>query len=120
MYRPLVDVSRGGAGLPGGGGQSASRGGGLPRRGASWGGLHPKGFCPTPPGLPMRGGVDPLPPVNRMIHMCGNITLPQTSFAGGKNSNFDPYNFTQLILLSQQLTCFWLIHAVNTNTGGKE
>ena len=25
------------------------------------------------------------PPVNRMTHACENITLPQTSFAGGKN-----------------------------------
>ena len=24
------------------------------------------------------------PPVNRMTHRCKNITLPQTSFAGGK------------------------------------
>ena len=26
------------------------------------------------------------PPVNRMTDRCKNITLPQTSFAGGKNS----------------------------------
>ena len=24
-------------------------------------------------------------PLNRLTHMCKNITLPQTSFAGGKN-----------------------------------
>ena len=27
------------------------------------------------------------PPVNRMTNRCKNITLPQTSFAGGKNIN---------------------------------
>ena len=34
------------------------------------------------------GGVGQIPllPVNRMTHRCKNITLPQTSFAGGKNS----------------------------------
>ena len=26
------------------------------------------------------------PPVNRMTNRCKNITLPQTSFAGGKNA----------------------------------
>ena len=71
------------------------------------GGLHPGG-CPTSEkiciqgalhlgGLPnprgsasrgvcIQGGWgDPLPPVNRMTHKCKNITLPQTSFVGGKN-----------------------------------
>ena len=28
------------------------------------------------------------PPVNRMTHRCKNITLPQTSFAGGKYVTF--------------------------------
>ena len=28
----------------------------------------------------------PTPPVNRMTHRCTNITLPQSSFAGGNNS----------------------------------
>ena len=27
------------------------------------------------------------PPVNRMVHRCENITLPQTSFAGGNNGD---------------------------------
>ena len=31
------------------------------------------------------GGVRYSPPVNRMTNRCKNITLPQTSFAGGKN-----------------------------------
>ena len=38
--------------------------------------------------LMLWGGVDLvryLPPVNRMTNRCKNITLPQTSFAGGKN-----------------------------------
>ena len=38
------------------------------------GNLHPLGV-----------GWDPLIPVNRMTDRCENITLPQTSFAGGNN-----------------------------------
>ena len=34
---------------------------------------------------PMGVGWDPLIPVNRMTDRCENITLPQTSFAGGNN-----------------------------------
>ena len=30
----------------------------------------------------------PPPPMNRMTHASKNITLPQTSFAGGKNISF--------------------------------
>ena len=46
----------------------------------------------SPPDTP---GADPPrdqahPPVNRMTNRCKNITLPQTSFAGGKN----PFLFT--------------------------
>ena len=53
--------------------------------------LHP-GVCPTPGGLHRGGSASrgdvgktpsPSPPVNRMTHRCKNITLPQTSFAGG-------------------------------------
>ena len=36
-------------------------------------------------GVPALGGSD-TPPVNRMTNRCKNITLPQTSFAGGKYS----------------------------------
>ena len=48
----------------------------------------------TPPGSDPPRGPDFLfglgtPPVNRMADRCKNITLPQTSFAGGK------YEFTQ-------------------------
>ena len=32
-------------------------------------------------------GADPPPPVNRITDACKNITLPQTSFAGGKNGS---------------------------------
>ena len=35
------------------------------------------------------------PPVNRMTDACENITLPQTSFAGGKNANFVYYGKTR-------------------------
>ena len=57
----------------------------------------PPGADPPPPqsrpptarhaGIPpaMHAGMPP-PPVNRMTDRCKNITLPQTSFAGGKNS----------------------------------
>ena len=31
-------------------------------------------------------GADPTPPVNRMTHRCENITLTQTSFAGGNKA----------------------------------
>ena len=57
------------------------------------------GVCPTTGGLPNPGesalggmprrvclwgvGQTPSSPVNRMTHRCKNITLPQTSFAGG-------------------------------------
>ena len=68
---------------------------------------NPGGVCPTqrvciwgvclgwsasrdsaqpPSGLPMEGLGRPLSPVNRMTHRCKNITLPQTSFAGGNYS----------------------------------
>ena len=33
----------------------------------------------------VRGGEGACPPVNKMTDACKNITLPQTSFAGGKN-----------------------------------
>ena len=44
------------------------------------GGLCPGGLCQENP-----PGQRPLPPVNRMTSASKNITLPQTSFAGGKN-----------------------------------
>ena len=61
----VSDVSRGGEGLciPGGG-------------------LHPGGGCIL---VGVGGQTPPFPPVNRMTEGCKNITLPQTSFAGGKN-----------------------------------
>ena len=40
----------------------------------------PQETMQTPPGNHAR------PPVNRITNRCKNITLPQTSFAGGKNS----------------------------------
>ena len=55
--------------------------------------------APGPGGVPARGGVPGLggylprysPPVNRMTNRCKNITLPQTSFAGGKNCSENRY-----------------------------
>ena len=59
------------------------------------GGVCPRGFLPrgclprvvSLPGecIPACNGGDSPPPVNRMTDRCKNITLPQTSFAGGNN-----------------------------------
>ena len=62
-------------------------GGGVPGPG---GGVYlvQGGHGPGPGGLYLaRGGTwsGTPPPVNRMTNRCKNITLPQTSFAGGKN-----------------------------------
>ena len=107
-YRPLVDRSPpctvGGGGVPAGGctcpegvptrGEYLPRGVYLLGKGApAWGCTCPGGV-PAPGvylsqgmsgGVPAEGGVPAqvLPPVNRMTDMCKNITLPQTSFAGG-------------------------------------
>ena len=61
------------------------------------GGLHqapPRGPDPPGPGSPLgtrpprtrQPPGDQTPPVDRMTDRCKHITLPQTSFAGGKNS----------------------------------
>ena len=50
---------------------------------------------------------DWLPPVNRMTHRCKNITLPQTSFAGGNNIR-TRINFVALEkLLKVGKICYW-------------
>ena len=70
--------------------------GGVPDPGV--GGVYlPRGDVPawegcTCPGeyLPGGGTCPATPaPVNRMTNRCKNITLPQTSFVGGKNSSID-------------------------------
>ena len=53
-------------------------------RGVCQGGLHLEGVCPG--GSASRGSAQPPRFVYRMTHRCENITLSQTSFAGGKNS----------------------------------
>ena len=53
--------------------------GGVPARG--WEGVYLLGCVCTCSGYLPRY---PPPPVNRMTDRCKNITLPQTSFAGGK------------------------------------
>ena len=103
----LLTVMRGGVCIQG---EVCPTPGGVPNPGAVCilrgvcptveGGLH-LGVYPTPGGSASRGyaqpwrvciciqGLDrpPSPSVNRMTHRCKNITLPQTSFAGGnKNS----------------------------------
>ena len=59
-----------------------------------WGESAFRRVCPTPEGLHLGGGSasgGPPPPVNRMMHRCKNITLPQTSFTGGKNTTQHSY-----------------------------
>ena len=51
--------------------------------------VHPPGWCTCPGGCTCQGVYLPRypPPVNRMTDRCKNITLPQTSFAGGNNDS---------------------------------
>ena len=79
--------------------QYALLGGGVPAGGVpAWGGwVYLPRRCTRPGGVPAQGlylpggctyrgvasQVSP-PPVNRITDTCKNITLPQTSFAGGK------------------------------------
>ena len=82
LVRGGVVGSAPGGGVWSGGGVSAPGGGSALGRGCLLrGGLLPGGCLPgTPP------GPDQVPPpVNRMTDACKLITLPQTSFAGGKN-----------------------------------
>ena len=44
------------------------------------------GGVPGLGGVPGPRGCQVLPPVNRMTNRCKNITLPQTSFAGGNDT----------------------------------
>ena len=46
---------------------------------------QPCTLCPTTTHAPL--ATTHAPPVNRMTNWCKNITLPQTSLAGGKNRN---------------------------------
>ena len=50
---------------------------------------HPLGADPPGVGTPSEQTPHGTrhPPVNRMTNRCKNITLPQTSFAGGNNLN---------------------------------
>ena len=50
----------------------------------------------------------PPPPVDRMTDACKNITLPQTSFAGGNNSNesyYRPQRSWVKVIFSQACVC---------------
>ena len=82
---------------------------------------HPTGTRHPPgPGTP-RPGPGTLPPVNRVTNRCKNITLPQTSFAGGKNSmkmrlknrKIGPFSNT-IKILTHKCQCFYM-----TNPGNK-
>ena len=99
--------------------RSSSRPGGsppgTPRRKHPLGGINPLEEAPHPrEEVPPPGGSTPWrrhppgggTPVNRMTNRCKNIILPQTSFAGGKNTmltifrfpdNVHPQNAMQLI-----------------------
>ena len=77
------------------------------RSSSRWGGLHQASPDQTPPGADPPGADPPAPdprdqtppweqtPLQEqtplwtelLIHACENITLPQTSFAGGNNNN---------------------------------
>ena len=48
-------------------------------------GVHGGGGVVHGPGGVSQHALRQTPPVNRMTNRCKNITLPQTSFAGGKN-----------------------------------
>ena len=75
--------------MTGVGGGSAPGGGCLLRRRVVAG---PRGWVPGPGGCLVLGGIPACteadPPVNKMTDRCKNITLPQTSFAGGNERLF--------------------------------
>ena len=66
------------------------------------------GVCPTPPRCrppvmwPVVHAGKPLPAVNRMTDRCKNITLPQTSFAGGNEQWQALVTENPWVLLAQQ------------------
>ena len=80
-------LNPGGSASGGGSAQSRGKGSAQP-----WRDLHPGGSAQSrgsaQPGgsASMGGSADLPPPVIRMTHRCKNITLPQTSFAGGNNA----------------------------------
>ena len=82
--------------VPGLGRVSAPRGvSGLGECTWSWGcvcswGMYLVWGVSAPGGCLLRGGVR-YSPVNRMTNRCKNITLPQTSFAGGNNAFLEHY-----------------------------
>ena len=65
---------------------------GVPGLGGAWskGTWSGGGGCLVGGGIPACTEVDP--PMNRMTNRCKNITLPQTSFAGGNKSTFSHRN----------------------------
>ena len=73
--------------------------------------MHPLGKAThAPPEQPRT----PPPPVNRMTNWCKNITLPQTSFAGGnyKSSVQNNGTFIVALLLKQFCDIFMDIECV--------
>ena len=96
---PSMHCSRGVGVVPVLGGCTWSQGDGVPGPGGcTWslgvylvgGGVYlVRWVCTWSEGCTWSWGGVPaqvLPPVNRMTNRCKNITLPQTSFAGGKNN----------------------------------
>ena len=75
--------------------RSSSRPGGVSTRHPPGSRPHPEQACP--------------PPVNRMTDRCKNITLPQTSFAGGNNREMGTLQLevTFLYLKSSYLWFNW-------------
>ena len=92
------------------GGGVCSQGCTLSQGGCTWsggclflGGVSAPRGCTWFQGVSAAGGYQVLPPVNRMTNRCKNITLPQTSFAGGKYHIWNKWKYervNQLLIYS--------------------
>ena len=87
---------------------------------------HPLGRKHTPQTKHPPGGSTPWrkhPPVTRMTNRCKNITLPQTSIAGGKNPNFVQHingcfsHRCDIISAARSLAYFFLLRIIFGHVG---
>ena len=78
--------------VPGPGGAPGPGGGGVPGPGG-WGCTWSQGvvYLVSGGGVPGPGAVPAKVPPCGQTHACEHITLPQTSFAGGKNALFNEH-----------------------------
>ena len=90
--------------------------GGVPAGGCTYPGVYLPRGCTFPGGVPAQVSS----PVNRMTDRCKNITLPQTSFAGG-NKNYECTNLIEIMRLWKNLSMsvhpvasWWLGRATNS------